>query len=59
MNSGVVHRSDALIDRRSVRTEPSGRDWAGIGVGLVAAFAMIGVYAACIWAVLVLVEALF
>jgi hypothetical protein len=26
---------------------------------LVAAFAMIGVYAACIWAVLVLVEALF
>ena len=59
MESGVVERSDALIDRRSVRTERSGRNWAGIGVGLVAAFAMIGVYAACIWAVLVLMEALF
>lgn len=59
MDSGVVERSDALIDRRSVRTERSGRDWTGIGVGLIAAFALIGVYAACIWAALVLVEALF
>ena len=59
MSSGVFHHSDALLEREAVTTEPSGRDRAAIGVGLVAAFAMIGVYAACIWAVLVLVEELF
>ena len=59
MSSRVFQRSDALLERQAVRTEPPGRDWAGIGVGLVSAFAIIGVYAACIWAVLVLVEALF
>lgn len=59
MNSEVVERNDALVDRRSASTVPSGRNWARIGVGLVAAFAIIGIYAACLWAVLVLLEALF
>jgi hypothetical protein len=39
-------------------TEPSGRDLSAIGVGLAAAFALIGIYSAGVWAVVVLVQAL-
>ena len=58
MSSGVLERSDAPLELKAVTTEPSGRDWAGIGLGLAAAFAVIALYVLGIWCVLVLVEAL-
>jgi len=58
VNSGVFERSDALLERTAVTTEPSGRNWGEIGLGSAAAFAVIALYAVCIWCVVVLVEAL-
>ena len=48
----------SVVERRAVTVEPSGRDWPEIGVGLVAALALVGIGAAGIWAVVVLVSAL-
>lgn len=58
MSSGVFDRSDALPGGRSATTEPSGRNWGAIGVGLAAAFAVIAIYVVAIWAVVILVQAL-
>ena len=56
MSDGVFEHGVAL-EHRTVRTESSGRHWAEIGVGLAAAFALIAIYCAGIWAVVVLVQA--
>ena len=48
----------SVVERRAVTVEPSGRDWREIGVGLVAALALVGIGAAGIWGVVVLVSAL-
>jgi hypothetical protein len=48
----------SVVDEPSVTAEPTGRDWGEIGLGLVAAFALIGIGSAGIWAVVVLVGAL-
>ena len=58
MSSGVLERRDAPLELKAVTTEPSGRNWGEIGLGLAAAFAVIALYAVCIWCVVVLVEAL-
>ena len=58
MSSEVFERSDALLERRSATTEPPGRNWGAIGLGLVAAFAVIALYVVVIWAVVILVQAL-
>ena len=58
LSSEAFERSDAPLPHRSVRSEPVGRDWPAIGVGLVAAFALIAIYAAGVWAVVVLVQTL-
>jgi len=52
-----VSEGDVLY-RRAVRTESSGRDWAAIGIGLVAALALIAIYGAGVWAIVVLGQAL-
>jgi hypothetical protein len=57
MSDGVIQRRDVILDRPAVGTESSGRDWAGIGVGLAGAFALIAVFLAAMWALVVLVEA--
>lgn len=57
MSDGVFEHGVPL-ERRAVRTESSGRNWAEIGVGLAAAFALIAIYGAGVWAVVVLVQAL-
>jgi hypothetical protein len=49
--------SDELLERPAVGTGSSGRDWAGIGVGLAAAFALIAIFVAGVWALVVLAEA--
>ena len=46
------------LERRAVRTESSGRNWAEIGVDLAAAFALIAIFCAGVWAVVVLAQAL-
>jgi hypothetical protein len=48
--------SDGLLEHPAVRTESSGRDWAGIGIGLASAFALIAIFLAAVWALVVLVE---
>jgi hypothetical protein len=48
----------SVLERRAVTAEPSGRDWVEIGSGLVAAFALVGIVGAGVWAVVVLVAAL-
>ena len=58
VSSGAFERSDALLERTAVTTEPSGRNWAEIGLGLAAAFAVIAIYVVGVWSVVVLVEAL-
>jgi len=59
MSSGAFQRSDASVEHPSARTGPFGRrDWSAIGVGWAAAFALIGIYSAGVWAVVVLVQAL-
>jgi hypothetical protein len=50
--------SDTVVERRIVRTEPAGRNWAEIGIGLAAAFALIAMYGAGMWAIWVVAEAL-
>jgi hypothetical protein len=57
MSEGI-QRSDALLERRAIRAEQSGRDWGMIGLGLAAALAVIGLYVAGFWALAVVVEAL-
>jgi hypothetical protein len=54
----VYQHSDAVLGGRAVRSESSGRNWAEIGIGLAAAFALIAMYSAGIWALVVLGEAL-
>jgi hypothetical protein len=56
MSSEVFQRSDPLLEPEVV-TKPSGRrNWAEIGVGLVAAFAVIALYVVGVWAVVILVQ---
>ena len=50
------HIRIAIVEIAAEATEPSGRDWAGIGVGLAAAFALIAIFLAGTWALVVLVE---
>jgi hypothetical protein len=57
MSGGLFQRSEGLLERRAVRTESSGRDWAGIGVGLAGAFALVAIFGAGVWALVVLVTA--
>jgi hypothetical protein len=57
MSSGVFQRSDAPVERKAVTTKPSGQNWAGIGVGLAAAFAVIALYVVGVWTVVILVQA--
>jgi len=54
----VFQRSDSLLERPEAGTESSGRDWVGIGIGLAAAFALVAIFVAGMWALVVLVEAL-
>jgi hypothetical protein len=54
VSSEVFERGDSQLDRRSTATEPSD----SIGIGLAAAFALIAIYCAGTWAVVVLVQAL-
>jgi hypothetical protein len=54
----VLQHSDALLGGRAVRTESRSRDWAEIGVGLASAFALIAIFTAGVWAVVVLAQAL-
>jgi hypothetical protein len=59
MSSEAFQRGDAPLAHPSVSTEPSGRrDWGAIGFGLAGAFALIGIFCAGIWAIVVLVQAL-
>ena len=58
MSSEVLGRSNALLELDVVTTEPSGRNWAEIGLDLAAAFAVIALYVVGVWSVVVLVEAL-
>ena len=48
--------SNGILEGPAVGTESSGRDWAGIGVGLGAAFALVAICGAAMWALVVLVE---
>ena len=56
MSDGAFHADDVHLERRVV-THP-GRRWAEIGISLVAAFALSGLAAIGIWAVVVLAGAL-
>jgi len=58
VSSEVFERGDTQRDRRSTATEPSERNWAEIGIGLAAAFALIAIYCAGTWAVVVLLQSL-
>jgi hypothetical protein len=58
MSNAVLEQSDVLLEPRAVTTEPSGRDWAQIGIDLATAFLLIALYAVGMWAIVVLVEAL-
>ena len=58
MSDEVFQRSDSFLERPEVETESSGRDWVGIGIGLAAAFALVAIFVAGMWALVVLVEAL-
>ena len=50
MSDGLFQQSE----RGAVKTEPSGRDWAGIGVGLAGAFALVAIFVAATWALVFL-----
>ena len=54
----VFQHSDAVLGGRAVRSESPDRNWAEIGIGLAAAFALIAMYSAGMWALVVLGEAL-
>jgi hypothetical protein len=56
--SDGVFEHGVPLEPGAVRTEPSGRNWAEIGIGLAAAFALIAIFCAGVWAVVVLVQAL-
>lgn len=56
MSDEVFQRSDSLLEHAAVRSGSSGRDWAEIGVGLAAAFALIAILLAALWALVVLAE---
>jgi hypothetical protein len=58
VSSEVFERSDAPVERLSVSTERSGRDWSVIGAGLAAAIVLVGLYGIGIWAIVILVETL-
>ena len=58
VSDGGFQRSDLLLERPAVGTQASSRDWVGIGVGLAAAFALLAIVLAGVWAVVVLAEAL-
>ena len=51
------HVRITIVERSAEATDRSGRDWAAIGVGLAAAFALVAILMAGTWAVVVLVEA--
>ena len=57
MSDGVFEHSVPL-EPGAAKTESSGRNWAEIGVGLAAAFALIAIFCAGLWAVLVIAQAL-
>ena len=57
MNERLFQRSDALLEHRTARAESYGRDWAGIGVGLAGAFALVAIFVAAIWALVFLLTA--
>jgi hypothetical protein len=57
MSDGVLEQGVPL-ERGAVRTESSGRNWAEIGIGLASAFALIALFCAGVWAVVVLAQAL-
>jgi hypothetical protein len=57
MSDGFSQPHELLLERPAVGTEPTGRDWVGIGVGLAAAFALIAILCAAMWAAVVLMEA--
>jgi hypothetical protein len=56
--SGNSDPTVSAVERRAVAGEPPGRDWPEIGLGLIAAFALAGIGAVGVWAVVVLVGAL-
>jgi hypothetical protein len=56
--SDGVFEHGVPLEHGAARTESSGRNWAEIGVGLAAAFALIAIFCAGVWAVVVLVQAL-
>jgi hypothetical protein len=49
--------SDKLLERRDLLTATPARDWAAIGAGLAAAFALVAIFLSGAWALLVLVSA--
>jgi hypothetical protein len=57
MSDGLSQQSDLILEGPAVRTESSGRDWAGIGIGLASASALIAIFCAVVWALLVLIGA--
>jgi hypothetical protein len=57
MSNGVFE-NDVPLAQAAVRPESSGRDWGEIGIGLVSAFALIAIFTAGVWAVVVLGQAL-
>jgi hypothetical protein len=58
VSDDVFQRSDLLLERPTAGTQASSRDWVGIAVGLAAAFALLAIVLAGVWAVVVLAEAL-
>jgi glycine/D-amino acid oxidase-like deaminating enzyme len=58
VSDGVFQRSDTLLERTAMGAESSGRNWGEIGIGLAAALALVRLYLAAMWALLVAVEAL-
>jgi hypothetical protein len=57
VSDGLLQPNELLVERSAVGTESPGRDWIGIGVGLVAAFALIAILLAGVWGFVVLMEA--
>ena len=56
MSDEVFQRTDSRLQHAAVGTDSSHRDWAEIGIGLAAAFALIAILLAALWALVVLVE---
>ena len=57
MSDGVFEH-DLPLEGAAVRTESAGRNWAEIALSLAAAFALVAIFSAGMWAVVVLVQAL-